>query len=80
VPTEIEGGVGREAGDQNGQSDEIRIVSSGNDHRDRSNWDQESNARRIRHHMVGQTEPAAKVIPAANIKADETGKTYTSSR
>jgi hypothetical protein len=29
--------------------------------------------------MVAQTE-AAKVIPAANIKADETGKTYTSSR
>jgi hypothetical protein len=30
--------------------------------------------------MVAQTEPAVKVIRAANIKADETGKTYTSSR
>jgi hypothetical protein len=40
VPTEIEGGVRREGGDQNGQSDEIRIVCSGNDHRDRPNSDQ----------------------------------------
>jgi hypothetical protein len=40
VPTEIEGGVRREAGDQNGQSDEIWIVCSGNDHRDRANSDQ----------------------------------------
>jgi hypothetical protein len=37
VPAEIEGGVRREAGDQNGQSDEIRIVCAGNDHRDRAN-------------------------------------------
>src|SRR3979411_2934941 len=35
--TEIEGGVRREGGDQNGQSDEIRIVCSGNDHRERPN-------------------------------------------
>src|ERR1700731_3124180 len=35
VPAETEGGVRREAGDQNGQSDEIRIICSGNDHRDR---------------------------------------------
>src|SRR5258708_4188187 len=40
MPTEIEGGVRREAGDQNGQSDEIRIVYSGNDHRDSPNSDQ----------------------------------------
>jgi hypothetical protein len=40
VPTEIEGGVRREAGDQDGQNDEIRIVSSGKDHRDRPNLDQ----------------------------------------
>src|SRR3984893_17993301 len=40
VPTEIEGGVRREGGDQNGQSDEIRIVCSGNDHRERPNSDQ----------------------------------------
>src|SRR5216684_771281 len=32
--------VYRDAGDQNRQSDEIRIVCSGNDHRDRSNSDQ----------------------------------------
>ncbi len=38
MPTEIEGGVRREGGDQNGQSDEIRIVCSGNDHRDRPNF------------------------------------------
>ena len=37
MPAEIEGGVRREAGDQNGQSDEIRIVCAGNDHRDRLN-------------------------------------------
>ena len=40
MPTEIKGGVRREGGDQNGQSDEIRIVCSGNDHRDRPNSDQ----------------------------------------
>ena len=40
MPTEIEGGVRREGSDQNGQSDEIRIVCSGNDHRDRPNSDQ----------------------------------------
>jgi hypothetical protein len=37
VRTEIKGGVRREASDQNRQSDEIRIVCSGNDHWDRSN-------------------------------------------
>src|ERR1700730_18398521 len=40
VPTEIEGGVRREAGNQNGQSDEIRIVCSGNEHRVRPTSDQ----------------------------------------
>ena len=38
MPAEIEGGVRRERGDQNGQRDEIRIVCSGNDHRDRLNF------------------------------------------
>jgi hypothetical protein len=37
VPAEIEGGVRGHGGDQNGKSDEIRIVCSGNDHRDRPN-------------------------------------------
>ena len=41
--TEIEGGVRREAGDQNGQSDEIRIVCSGNDYRGRPNSDRRLN-------------------------------------
>ena len=40
MPTEIEGSIGREGGDQNGQSDEKRIVCSGNNHRDRPNSDQ----------------------------------------
>jgi len=40
VPAEIEGGVGREGSHQNGKSDEIRIVCSSNDHRDRPNFDQ----------------------------------------
>src|SRR4030088_2683568 len=38
VPAEIEGGVRRERGDQRGPRDEIRIVCSGNDHRDRPNF------------------------------------------
>jgi hypothetical protein len=38
VPAEIERGVGRHTGDQNGQRDEIRIVRSGNDHRDCPNF------------------------------------------
>jgi hypothetical protein len=40
VPTEIEGSVRHQAGDQNRQSDEIRIVCSGNKHRARPNSDQ----------------------------------------
>src|SRR6266853_657332 len=40
MTTEIEGGVRCEGSDQNGQCDEIRIVCSGNDHRDRPNSDQ----------------------------------------
>jgi hypothetical protein len=42
VPAKVEGGVRREAGDQNGQSHEIRIVCSGNDHRDRPNFGSET--------------------------------------
>src|ERR1700694_1909893 len=38
APAEIEGGVRRKGGDQNGQRDEIRIVCSGHDHRDRPNF------------------------------------------
>jgi hypothetical protein len=38
TPAEIEGGVRREGSDQNGQSNEIRIVCSGNDHRDRPDF------------------------------------------
>src|SRR5258705_6925736 len=38
APAEVEGGVRREGGDKNGKSDEIRIVCSGNDHRDRPNF------------------------------------------
>ena len=38
--TEIEGGVRRQAGDQNRESNEIRVVCSGNDHRDSPNSDQ----------------------------------------
>jgi xanthine dehydrogenase YagT iron-sulfur-binding subunit len=37
VSTEIKSGVRRKAGDQNGQSDQIRIVSSGKDHRNLPN-------------------------------------------
>ena len=37
-PAKIERGVGCEASDQNGQSNEIRIVCSGNDHWDRPNF------------------------------------------
>ena len=48
VPAETEGGVRREGGDQNGQSDEIRIVCSGNDHRDRPNFQTRGQAGRIR--------------------------------
>src|SRR5258708_13559067 len=33
-------GIRRESGHQNGKSDEIRIVCSGNDHWDRPNFDQ----------------------------------------
>jgi hypothetical protein len=40
VPGEIEGGVRREAGDQNGQNDEIGIMCSGNDHQNRRNFGQ----------------------------------------
>jgi hypothetical protein len=39
VPAEIEGRVRREDGHQNGKNDEIRIVYSDNDHRDRPNFD-----------------------------------------
>src|SRR3979490_2972878 len=38
TPPQVEGGVRREGGDENGKSDEIRIVCSGNDHRDRPNF------------------------------------------
>src|SRR5713101_3619365 len=47
VPAEIEGGVRRETGDQNGQHDEIWIVCSGNDHRDRPNFGPETSGRRV---------------------------------
>jgi len=35
APAEIEGGVRRKEGDENGQSNEIGIVGCGSDHRDR---------------------------------------------
>src|SRR5712664_2461930 len=38
APAEIEGGVRRKEGDENGQSNEIGIVGSGSDHRDRPNF------------------------------------------
>src|SRR5436309_7384190 len=38
APAEIEGGVRREGGDENGQSNEIGIVCSGSDHRDRPSF------------------------------------------
>src|ERR1700736_4157738 len=40
APAKIKGGVRREGGDQNGKSDEIRIVRSGNDHQDPPNLDE----------------------------------------
>jgi len=48
TPAEIEGGVRRKGGDQNGQRHEIRIVCSGNDHRDCPIFEPETNGRRIR--------------------------------
>jgi hypothetical protein len=66
VPTEIEGGVRREGGHQNGQSDKIRIVCSGNDHRDRPNSDQ----RRTGDKSADSPANAAGNIIGASLKAD----------
>ena len=64
--TEIEGGVRREAGDQNRQSDEIRIVCSGNDHRDRPNSDQ----RLTGDESADSPGNAADNVIGASLKAD----------
>src|ERR1700730_11101143 len=40
APAKIKDGVRLEGGDQNGKSDEIRIVRSGNDHQDPPNLDE----------------------------------------
>ena len=66
MPTEIEGGVRREGGDQNGQSDEIRIVCSGNDHRDRPNSDQKPAG----DDCADSTANAAGNVVGASLKAD----------
>ncbi len=66
MPTEIEGGVRREAGDQNGQSDEIGIVCSGNDHRDRPDSDQ----RPTGDESADSPANAADNVIGASLKAD----------
>jgi hypothetical protein len=66
MPTEIEGGVRREGSDQNGQSDEIRIVCSGNDHRDRPNSDQ----RPTGDESADSPANAAGNVVGASLKAD----------
>lgn len=66
MPTEIEGGVRREGSDQNGQSDEIRIVCSGNDHRDRPNSDQ----RPTGDESADSPANAAGNVVRASLKAD----------
>src|ERR1700737_4463674 len=66
MPTEIEGGIRGQGGDQNGQSDEIRIVCSGNDHRDRPNSDQ----RPTGEESAESPANAAGNIIGASLKAD----------
>lgn len=64
--TEIEGGVRCDASDQNRQSDEIRIVCSGNDHRDRPNSDQ----RLTGDESADSPGNAADNVIGASLKAD----------
>ena len=66
MPTEIEGGVRGEGGDQNGQSDKVRIVCSGNDHRDRPNSDRRSTG----DESVDSIANAADNVVGASLKAD----------
>ena len=66
MPTEIEGGVRREGGDQNGQRDKIRSVCSGNDHRDRPNSDQRPRG----DESADSRASAAGNVVRASLKAD----------
>src|SRR5437764_963471 len=67
VPAEIEGRIRCEGGHQNGKNDEIRIVCSGNDHRDRPNFDQrpagDASAKfTCKRTTIGSPEPSARLF------------------
>ena len=67
APAEIEGGVRREGSDQNGQGNEIRIVCSGNDHRDRPIF---SDQRPTGDESADSPANAAGNVSGASLKAD----------